>query len=76
VVEVQMKTTEMRERRSALLMAAEKAPAREAKLVTSAIRDEYDTTRAAAIGMSPAGSRASDGDYSELAKRGEGLPRR
>ncbi len=63
-------------RHAILLWEPEKAPAREAQLVTRATRDEYDTTRAAAIGMSPAGSRAWDGDYSELAKRGAVLPRR
>jgi hypothetical protein len=71
-----METMEMPDRHAILLMAAEKAPAREAKLVTCAIRDEYDTIRAAAIGMSAAGSRASVGSLSGLAKGCEGLPRR
>ena len=55
----------MRDRRSALLMTAEKAPAREAKLVTSAIRDsqanEFDyagreaarAARSLGVGRSP-----------------------
>jgi hypothetical protein len=71
-----MEAMEMRERGAVLWLETGKAPARSAQLMMSVIRDEYDTTRAAAIGMNPAGPRASDGDYSELAKRGEGLPRR
>jgi hypothetical protein len=51
-----METTEMRERSAVLWSEPEKTSSRGARLVAAAIRDdEYDTARAAATGMSPAG---------------------
>jgi hypothetical protein len=46
VVEVQMKEREMRERRSALLLASEKRPLREAQMVARAIRGAQGATSA------------------------------
>ena len=66
----------MRERRSALLMAPEKRPARSARLVAAAIRGEHDMTRATAGRMNPAGPRASDGASGGVTRAREGLPRR